>query len=82
MASGVTHFTVSAEDAGTRLDQFLTTHLDGVSRSQIQRLIREHRVTLSAGDVKAGLAVPEGLTITVDVPPPLPAACSSAPRRD
>ena len=73
MSTGITQFTVGADEVGTRLDHYLTTHLDGVSRSQIQRLIREHRVSLSAGEVKAGLAVPEGLTITVDVPPPLPA---------
>ncbi|NQW02827.1 MAG: RluA family pseudouridine synthase [Acidobacteria bacterium] len=75
--TGHTRLVVSADDVGTRLDQYLATHLDSVSRSQVQRLMRENRVTLSAGEVKPGLAVPEGLEIDVDVPPPLPATPSA-----
>jgi 23S rRNA pseudouridine1911/1915/1917 synthase len=60
-------------DNGARLDQFLAAHLDGVSRSQIQRLIRDNRVSVSSGDVKASLAVTPNLIVDVDVPPPRPA---------
>lgn len=68
-----TRLVVGPADDGARLDQFLAAHLDGVSRSQVQRLIRDHRVTVSTGDVKASLAVTPNLVIDVDVPPPLPA---------
>ena len=68
-----TRLEVGAADVGARLDQFLTTHLEGVSRSQIQRLIRDGHVSLSAGDAKASLAVTTDLVVEVDVPPPLPA---------
>jgi 23S rRNA pseudouridine1911/1915/1917 synthase len=68
-----TRLVAGPDDAGARLDQFLALHLDGVSRSQIQRLIRDGRVSVSAGDVKASLAVTPDLTVEVDVPPPLPA---------
>jgi 23S rRNA pseudouridine1911/1915/1917 synthase len=71
--AGHTHLVVGPDEAGLRLDQFLASHLDGVSRSQVQRLIRDSRVTLSAGDVKAGLVVTSGLAVDVDVPPPMPA---------
>jgi 23S rRNA pseudouridine1911/1915/1917 synthase len=71
--AGHTHLVVGPDEAGLRLDQFLAAHLDGVSRSQVQRLIRDSRVTLSAGDVKAGLVVTSGLAVDVDVPPPMPA---------
>jgi 23S rRNA pseudouridine1911/1915/1917 synthase len=72
--AGRTRLVVGPEAAGARLDQFLTSHLDGVSRSQVARLIRDGRVSISAGEVKAGLAVPLDLVVDVDVPPPLPAS--------
>jgi 23S rRNA pseudouridine1911/1915/1917 synthase len=68
-----TRLEVGAADAGARLDQFLAAHLEGVSRSQIQRLIRDGHVSVSAGDVKASLAVTTDLVVEVDVPPPMPA---------
>jgi 23S rRNA pseudouridine1911/1915/1917 synthase len=68
-----TRLVAGPEDDGARLDQFLAAHLDGVSRSQVQRLIRDNRVTVSAGDVKASLAVTPNLIVEVDVPPPRPA---------
>lgn len=68
-----TRLEAGAADAGARLDQFLAAHLEGVSRSQIQRLIRDGHVWVSAGDVKASLAVTPDLVVEVDVPPPMPA---------
>ncbi len=68
-----TRLVAGPEDDGARLDQFLAAHLHGVSRSQIQRLIRDNRVSVSAGDVKASLSVTPNLIVEVDVPPPLPA---------
>lgn len=68
-----TRLVAGPADDGARLDQFLAAHLDGVSRSQIQRLIRDHRVSVSAGDAKASLTVTPDLVVDVDVPPPMPA---------
>ena len=68
-----TRLVAGPADDGARLDQFLAAHLDGVSRSQIQRLIRDNRVSVSSGDVKASLSVTPNLIVDVDVPPPLPA---------
>lgn len=68
-----TRLVAGPADAGARLDQFLAAHLDGVSRSQIQRLIRDNRVSVSSGDVKASLPVTLNLIVDVDVPPPMPA---------
>ena len=68
-----TRLVAGPDDNGARLDQFLAAHLDGVSRSQIQRLIRDNRVSVSSGDVKASLAVTPNLVVDVDVPPPRPA---------
>jgi len=69
----LTRLIAGPADAGLRLDQFIATHLEGVSRSQVQRLLRDHRVAVSAGDAKASLAVTPNLIVDVDVPPPLPA---------
>ena len=69
--------TVTAGDAGVRLDQFLSRHLPDLSRSQIQRLIRDGHVTLSEGRPKPALAVWDGLVVHLEVPaarPALPAA--------
>jgi 23S rRNA pseudouridine1911/1915/1917 synthase len=67
-------FTVTPDDAGQRLDQFLAARLPALSRSQVQRLIRADHVRLSAGQAKPGLVVGAGLTVDVQVPPPEPAA--------
>jgi 23S rRNA pseudouridine1911/1915/1917 synthase len=68
-----TRLVAGPDDEGARLDQFVASRLDGVSRSQVQRLIRDNRVTVSSGEVKASLAVTNNLIVEVDVPPPLPA---------
>ena len=65
--------TVTAREAGTRLDQFIRTHLTDLSRSQIQSLIRDGLVTLSEGHAKPALAVWEGLGVDVRLPETRPA---------
>jgi 23S rRNA pseudouridine1911/1915/1917 synthase len=72
-------FTVSAEDAGVRLDQFLVTKITGASRAQIQRLIRNGCVRLSAGQAKPSLLVAPGLGVEVNTPPASPATPSPEP---
>lgn len=68
-----TRLVAGLDDEGTRLDQFLASRLEGVSRSQVQRLIRDQHVSVSAGVAKPSLAVTPNLVVDVDVPPPLPA---------
>jgi 23S rRNA pseudouridine1911/1915/1917 synthase len=65
--------TVTAREAGTRLDQFIRGHLADLSRSQIQSLIRDGLVTLSDGHAKPALAVWEGLRVDVRRPEVRPA---------
>ena len=61
-------------DEGTRLDQFITGRLPEVSRSQIQRLIREGRVRISRGRPKPSLPVEDGLDVTIELPDATPVA--------
>jgi 23S rRNA pseudouridine1911/1915/1917 synthase len=71
--TGLQRFDTDARDAGTRLDQCLSRHLPGLSRSQAQRLIRAGRVQAPVRSVKPGALIEPGWTITVDIPPAGPA---------
>lgn len=59
---------VSDEDAGLRLDQLLTARLPAVSRSQVQRLIRDGHVTVDGRAAKSSLIVDGGTVIAVHFP--------------
>jgi 23S rRNA pseudouridine1911/1915/1917 synthase len=64
---------VTDEHEGLRLDKYLSGEVPGQSRSQIQRLIEDGRVSLPrVKQVKANTAVREGDSITIDIPPPSP----------
>lgn len=64
---------VPAEQEGVRLDKYLAGEVPGQSRSQIQRLIDDGRVSLPrVKQVKANTAVRAGDVVTIDVPPPEP----------
>lgn len=71
--AGLTRLIAGPDDAGVRLDQFITAHLPELSRSQVQRLMRDGRVTAAPHPAKPGLVVTVGLEVDVDVPPPMPA---------
>jgi len=55
-------------EAGSRLDAALTALCPDQSRSSIQRLIREKRVTIDGRPVKPGLKAEEGRTISMVIP--------------
>ncbi|MEM6749083.1 MAG: RluA family pseudouridine synthase [Planctomycetota bacterium] len=61
-------FTLS-RDAKLRLDRFLQSKLKGMSRNQVQRLITLGGVTVNQKPAKASLALREGDTVEVVVPP-------------
>lgn len=63
-------FTVAHGDHGKRLDLFLTEHLSGQSRSQIQRYIREGFILLNAATAKGGMKIRARDLIQGRVPPP------------
>ena len=63
---------VEPDHDGTRLDNFLTALLPEQSRSQLQRLIKDGRVTGPGGGLRASTPVRAGQTFTIDIPPPEP----------
>ena len=61
---------VPDESAGARLDQFLVSVIGGLSRSQVQRLIKEGRIRVGGRDSKSNQPVKTGQEIDVDIPEP------------
>jgi 23S rRNA pseudouridine1911/1915/1917 synthase len=73
---------VPEEAAGQRLDQFLTSRLEGVSRSRVQLLLEQGDVLVDAARPKASykLRGGESITITGDPhPAPLKAVAENIP---
>jgi 23S rRNA pseudouridine1911/1915/1917 synthase len=66
--------TAQPEHDSLRLDRVLASEIEGLSRSQIQRLIEAGQVTLTrVKTVKANTAVKEGAVIAVTLPDPVAA---------
>jgi 23S rRNA pseudouridine1911/1915/1917 synthase len=65
------HLTVAQDHDGVRLDQFLTTFLPDQSRSSVQRLIKEGRVTGPAGSLRPSTAVRAGQVFDVEIQAPV-----------
>ncbi len=66
--------TVDEAGAGERLDAWLARHVAGESRSRLQALIGEGRVTVDGGRSRASARVRPGQAIAVVLPDPVPAA--------
>lgn len=67
---------VEDEHDGLRLDNFLTALLPDHSRSQIQRLIKDGRVSGASGkteSLRSSTVVRAGQTFAIDIPAPTPA---------
>src|SRR5271157_5085192 len=74
--------TVVPEDAGKRLDQFLATKLEDVSRARVQQLISAEKILLNGVPAKASLKLRGGERITILGPaarPPLRAIAEEIP---
>jgi 23S rRNA pseudouridine1911/1915/1917 synthase len=60
-------FKISTEDAGKRLDTYLAEHIDGWSRSRLQRLIDDEDVLVNDLKAKPSYRLREGDEIEVDL---------------
>jgi 23S rRNA pseudouridine1911/1915/1917 synthase len=65
-------FEIKSEDAGSRLDILLHILLPQYSRTFIQRLITQSKVTINALPVKASHKVNEGEFVEISIPVPEP----------
>jgi 23S rRNA pseudouridine1911/1915/1917 synthase len=66
------NLTVSPDDAGQRLDQYLVAQLPDVSRARVQQLIAKGGVLMDDGPAKASLRLKGGERVTVQGPPQAP----------
>lgn len=57
---------------GERLDVFLVTRTEGISRSRAQRLVADGLVTVNGSPARAGLRLRAGDRVLVRLPPPPP----------
>ena len=71
--------TVTDDHDGERLDHFLAAVLPGQSRSQLQRLIKDGKVSGPAGAIRASTPVKAGQAFTIDIPAPAPATLEPEP---
>lgn len=70
---------LEAEGSGERLDVFVARRCPGLSRSLVQRLIREGRVTVDDRPARAGQRLERGDRVLVRVPPREPEALCPEP---
>ncbi len=68
--NGTTREFVVEDPAGQRLDVYLATRIDGLSRSSVQRLIDSAHVLVNGSSVRSSHKVQPGDRISVTVPPP------------
>lgn len=62
---------VATEDDNQRIDRFISEHLSEVSRSYIQKLIKDELVTANLKPVKANYKVRQGERIEITLPEPV-----------
>ena len=62
--------TVAEDEAGMRIDKLLSSRIGGMTRSHIQKLIDDGRVTVSDKAVKANYKVKYGDAISITIPEP------------
>lgn len=65
------HFTVTPDEAGTRLDVYLSTRLPDASRSFLKRLIDDDLVQVEGGKAKPSAKVRAGSRVTLFLPEPV-----------
>jgi 23S rRNA pseudouridine1911/1915/1917 synthase len=69
-AAGPFTFKGKQDAAGTRLDVYVTARFARLSRTQVQRMIRDGAVLVNGARVKPSYEISGGEVIGVDVPPP------------
>ena len=70
VSAGYRTLQVEEEHDGLRLDNFLTAVLPEQSRSQLQRLIKDGKVTGSGAALRPSTAVRAGQHFSIDIPEP------------
>lgn len=62
--------TVSPEDAGVRIDKYLAEQLPDITRSYLQKLLKDGSVQMNGKPVKASTKTAAGALIALTIPEP------------
>jgi 23S rRNA pseudouridine1911/1915/1917 synthase len=65
-------FILTVEEGGKRLDRYVATALPDLSRTAVQRLIEEEKITVNNTPTRSAHKLHKGDTIVVHIPPPKP----------
>ena len=65
------NWTVEKKNDNTRIDKFISDRMEDISRSYIQKLIKDNLVTVDLKPVKANYKVKEGERVEVALPEPV-----------
>ena len=63
-------FREEKENAGIRIDKYLSDNMEDISRSYLQKLLKEKSITVNEKEIKANYKVQEGDVVSVSVPEP------------
>jgi 23S rRNA pseudouridine1911/1915/1917 synthase len=72
VTSEVQLLTITADQTGQRLDSFLATNLQDISRTKIQRAIEDRDILVNQRAAKASYRLRDGDCIEIDLPEPPP----------
>lgn len=63
-------FQVEKENTGIRIDKYLSDNMEDISRSYLQKLLKDKSITVNNKAIKANYKVQEGDIVSVSVPEP------------
>lgn len=68
--NGLQRLTVSPEDAGVRIDKYLAEQLPDITRSYLQKLLKDGSVQMNGKQIKASTKTAAGAVIALTIPEP------------
>ena len=68
--NGLQRLTVSPEEAGVRIDKYLTEQLPDITRSYLQKLLKDGSVQMNGKSVKVSTKTAAGAVIELTIPEP------------
>jgi 23S rRNA pseudouridine1911/1915/1917 synthase len=69
--NGKTTIIAEKEDTGIRIDTFIASKADDLSRSQVQKLIDDSNIYINNKNIKSNYKVREGDVIEINIPKPI-----------
>lgn len=71
MPEKILNITVEAEDADKRIDTYLSEKIEGTSRSKVQKLIENGKITVNKKNIKCNYKIKANDEIRIEIPEPV-----------